>query len=184
MDTMHATAPQRGAYDGLYIGLYLSAFFFVMAQSVYTPQASWLNILSIAIMLGCPVVTYLLLRRSYRLSGGTLGLGSLWGEGVVAYLLGSMITVAAGYLYIRFFNPSFITDLYERAISQWELMLSIASGAEADSYRELIGELKRQLAAGETPTPLSMLASLAVSSTVIGAVMSLLMGLLARARRV
>lgn len=162
---------RRGAENGLVMGVFLSVLFLAMANSL---EVAWLGLVSMVMVLSVPFLTYGLLRRSYRTDLGLSKFSELWMEGIVIFAGGSVIMAVVALAYMRWIEPSFI-------------MTQVT--AVADVYREAgetgIADMFDNAVAGHAlPTPAEVAVELVWLGIFSGSMLSMLMTLLVKARRV
>lgn len=108
------TSPlQRGARYGLFMGLYLSAIFALQVLMQTYPQLSLFATIAI---FAFPLVLYRQLRVSQVRSGYRLRYGDLFAQGVLTTLGGAVISCVVALVYIRFFQPTYVDDMFEQMI--------------------------------------------------------------------
>lgn len=104
------------------MGAYMAAAFLLQAIG----GGSVLPALLSELMVICvPVVAYTLMKRGYRQHPAERPFSTLWMHGITIFLCGSLILGIVQYVYTRFVNPMFITQIAQSA---------------ADAYMSLPGE--------------------------------------------
>lgn len=154
----------RGAQYGLFVGIYLTLFSWVVILSL---DNSLMNLLSLIMMALIPVGCFLMLRRTYLQEEGRSLLSGLWLEGIVAFICGSLIYVLIAYSYLRWINPGFVAQQVSEAISVYEKI-------DDDQAREVVNVLKQVEKTGAYPTAQQIVVQLGLLTTFIGSLLSLL----------
>lgn len=165
---------RRGADDGFFFGIYLSAMFFA---SVYSLDAPLLGVISFLMVLAVPFIIYRFLRRTYVEEYGTTLLSALWMQGIMIFLCGALICGAVSLIYLKWINPSFIVD-------QMRTVIDIYSGSGWESGEEMADMMQRIIDNNLVPTSISIVMEMIWLSVFSGSLLSLLMSLLVRARAV
>ena len=165
---------RRGDDDGFLFGILLSAMFFAGVFSFTIPL---LGLISTLLALSVPFVIYFFLRRAYVADYGTTLLSSLWMQGIMIFACGSLIAGLLAMVYLKWINPDFFSARIAEAIefyrsSGWE------SGERMADTRSAMVEARVR------PSAVQMVLETIWLSIVSGSLLSLLMGLLARARAV
>lgn len=174
---------RRGANNGLIVGVILALLFVVTAFQVYNPGNGALALGFNVLLIGLVVVVYILLHRSYVMDLFTTSIPNLWREGIVMFICGALVSTLVEYIYMEFVNPTFIYDIYELSISQWNELIASAPADAAAGYNEMVDELKKQLASGDIPGPMSTCFSISILEVIGGTILSLVVALLVKARR-
>lgn len=163
---------RRGADDGLWFGIYLSVV--LLSSFCSLTVASALGWLSMIMAVSVPLVVYFCLKRSYRQDNYRSQFSMLWLHGICIFFFGGLIMALTAYVYMRFVNPSFYSDVFDMLLKVYE-----QSGVSADdpNYMMLakINEAKMFPTAGESAMELLM------SSVFTGSILSMLIALIVRA---
>lgn len=162
---------RRGAENGMVMGAFLSVLFLAMANSL---EVAWLGLLSMLMMLGVPFLTYGLLRRSYCSDMGLSKFSELWMEGIIIFAGGSVIMAVVALAYMRWVDPSFIT-------TQVTTVASFYRDAGETAIADMVDNAVAQHA---LPTPAEVAVEFVWLGIFSGSMLSMLMTLLVRARRV
>lgn len=107
------TIYRRGADDGLWFGIYLSLLFLASVNSIYSGFAC---LAALAMMIAVPFIIFYFLRRSYRADNCMSPFSGLWLHGICIFFFGSLLAALTAYIYLRFFNPAYITNVVDLAI--------------------------------------------------------------------
>ncbi len=100
----------RGAMDGLAMGAYLTLIFFVQVLGLHS---GIMLLASEVLILGVPVLAYILLRRAYLQEGPTYQYSAIWMQGITMFICGCLILGLIAYIFFRFIRPTFIAELVE-----------------------------------------------------------------------
>ena len=126
------TSPlQRGARYGLYMGLYLSAIF---ALQVLMQTYSQLSLMATIAIFAFPLVLYRQVRVSQVRSGFKLSYGDLFAQGVLTTLGGAVVSCLVALVYIRFFQPTYVDDIFNQMIVAYQ---EAGIPAEDPTFRQL-----------------------------------------------
>lgn len=104
---------RRGADDGFWFGIYLSLLFLAMVSSIYSALA---GVATLAMVIAVPFIIFFFLRRSYRADNCTSPFSALWLHGICIFFFGSLLMALTAYVYLRFINPAYITNIVDMAI--------------------------------------------------------------------
>ncbi len=187
---MLASPYRRGADNGLVMGVYLSIMFGCISQSIYnvapdaTSTGSTASLWGILLLLLLPVVLYVMLRRGYVKDGGMSTFSKLWLEGIMTFLFGGLIAIAVGYAYVRFVNPSFMTDMYDTALRMIKLASTEANDVTAAEYKQVSDIFERMRENGELPSAPTFLFNLLWYITFMGSLLSMAVAAFARLGKV
>lgn len=97
---------RRGADDGYVMGAYFTAMFLAFFYQLRFPELAMLVLLMGA---GVPAVVYMRLRRSFRCDGLSTPLSSLWMEGIVMFLCGSLLSGCVALVMMKFVEPGWLS---------------------------------------------------------------------------
>lgn len=126
---------RRGADQGFYFGLYLTALFFAMIGAEHFAA---LSLATIVLALGVPFIIYRMLRKTYREEHGRSQFSALWMQGIMIFLCGSMISGVAAFLYMRYIDPGFILRNAEKAIEVYRALNDAKASDVADMLQMII----------------------------------------------
>jgi len=163
---------KRGADDGAWFGLYLTALFY---SSVYSGQIAILGLVSLALVAGVPVLIYFALRRTYLEESLTSRLSALWMQGIMTFLCGAMIAGALSIIYLKWINPTYLVDMVTQSIDIYRQTGDPSLAKMADGLQMMVD-------AGAVPSPIAMVFTVIWSSVLSGSVLSLILSLIIRAR--
>lgn len=163
---------RRGADDGLWFGLCLSLIFIgsVLSQSydIFGP-------ITLGLMISVPVLVYMALRRTFVAENGATGLSALWMQGIMMFLCGALLAGAVSVVYLKWINPHYISDLVTAAIEAYR---SVGD----ESMDKLADGLQMMVDAGAVPSAPSLVFATIWSTVLSGSILSLIIGLIVRAR--
>lgn len=163
---------QRGAEDGTLLGVYLSV---MMACSIAAPSVPLLGLLSTLMMVAVPAVDYVMLRRYYVQERAMVPVSSLWMQGIIAFSCAALITFALTFIYMRWINPSYLTDTIESAIA----VLTASGDAE---MKAMASQITTSIEQGGNPiTPITYCFTMIWATVFSGSILSLVMALIVRA---
>ncbi len=159
-----------GASDGLIVGLYMAVMYMLQVTGL---DNSMLMLLSQAMLLGLPVVAFVLLRRAYVASRCSSRLSAIWMHGIVIFLCGSLLMGLVSYFYMRVMNPDFIVDLFDR-VAQFYISLG------TPETKHIGTTLERLITEKMLPTPISFAFTLIWLGSFFGAMISLIIACILR----
>lgn len=114
---------KRGADDGFIMGVVLIAMFLALTCAARSPLAAWVGLLIMVV--GVPLTTFSLLRRSFLRDNGLTLFSSLWMQGIVMFFCATLLLALFEYVYLRILNPGFTLTLFNQAADYYS-----ASGTE------------------------------------------------------
>lgn len=165
---------KRGADDGFIVGAYLTAMFALTVAGMTWPVAV---VPALVLMLGVPVLTYRLLRRTYVASGGIVTFSAVWMQGIVMFLCGALIFGGVSYVFLRWVHPSFVREVLQQGIEFY--------GAINDpSATEIADQLRLIIESKAVPSPVTMSVGWMWLVMFGGSLLSLFVAALVRAIRV
>ncbi len=177
MNEINAHSPYRyGADQGLYFGLYLICLYGCGVMNITSPNL-FTSLAAMVLFFGVPFIIYYWLRRTYVESKGALQLSALWMQGIVIFICGTLISAVALVIYLKFINPTFIVDQMRILIDMYSTM-DWERGQEAAEMLQNIIDMKM------VPTAMSVVMETVWLGVFSGSLLSLLMGLLVKARKV
>lgn len=154
----------RGAEHGLIVGLYLILLSWMMLMGI---DYGFMNLLSLAMLAGLPVMLFIMLRRTFVREQGRSLLSGLWLEGIASFICGSLIFALAAYAYLRWINPGFIVEQVSEAIRLYDSI-------DDEQAKEVVTVLKQIEKARAYPTPQQIVLQLGLFITFAGSILSLL----------
>ena len=176
-DSIKSKSPfRRGADDGLFMGLLLVAVFFTGSLSFRYPLAA--NIAPILMLAGVPLLTYMLLRRSFVRDNGLTLFSSLWMQGIVTFFCGTLILAIFMYAYMRWGDPSFMHDMVCRMADFYDSM------PQTPQTQEVSKILHTMIDENIYPSEIDVAIESIWLSVFSGSILSMLAALIVRARRV
>lgn len=149
---------RRGANYGLLMGVWLSVCCGLLSQTIHgTRLSAMLTLTGVSMALLVPVLLMLILRGSFRADNFRSSFMSLWTEGIMTFVFGSVVTVVAGYVYMRLIDPRYLHALYSWMLDSMKLASREATGEQAEQYRVLLHNFTAAMDRGELPGELSLL---------------------------
>lgn len=168
MNSMQHTRPPRAiitvaAENGAILGLYL------ILLAIFTGLGSSFGLATLLVWAGSiylPFFLYRLMHAHYREAGYTLSLAELWAQGLMSFLLGSLLQAAAVYVLLRFVAPDFMASQMQIAVDTFRALGSPqgeALATQIETVRSTLG----------VPTAADIAANLIVFNILCGAVIGL-----------
>lgn len=168
MNSMQHTRPPKAiitvaAENGAILGLYL------ILLAIFTGLGSSFGLATLLVWAGSiylPFFLYRLMHAHYREGGYTLSLAELWAQGLMSFLLGSLLQAAAVYVLLRFVAPDFMASQMQLAIDTFRTLGSPqgeALATQIETVRSTLG----------VPTAADIAANLIVFNILCGAVIGL-----------
>ena len=154
----------QGAENGVMVGVYLTV---VSMLSFYGTASGVLSLLVLAMLLGFPVLLYVIERRYQRACGGCADVPALWLLGLVSTLCGSLICGLVDYAWLQWVSPGFILDQANAAIEAYEQLPEMRD-------TELLSSLQRAIDMGMLPTPIEFVVNMILFTTFMGSLLSLM----------
>lgn len=171
----HSTSPYgRGADNGFLFGIYLTALFFVM---IGAENHGILGLITMIMALAVPFIIYRFLRRSFVADNGTTLFSSLWLQGIMTFLCGSLISGVAAFVFMRWMDPAFLTRNAERAIEVYRSMDNPSATSIADGLEVLLRN-------GALPTPIQVVFQSIWGAVLSGSVLSMIVTAIVRSQKV
>lgn len=127
-----------------------------------------MGLLGEILMLGVPVVAYLLMRRGVRETVPRPLFSAMWMHGIMMFMCGSIIMALAAYIYMRIVEPGFILHLFQT-------MSQLYAQLDTDAGTQFSHMLDRVIEEHMLPTPISFAFSLMWLGSFTGAILSLLL---------
>lgn len=169
----NASPYRRGADNGFLFGIYLIALFFAMIGAEYH---GILGLLTMTMALAVPFMIYRFLRRSYTADHGTTPFSSLWMQGIMTFLCGSLISGVAAFVFMRWLDPAFMTRNAERAIEIYRTMDNPSATTIADGLEVLLRN-------GALPTPIQIVFQSIWGAVLSGSLLSLIVSAIVRSQK-
>lgn len=158
----------------MYFGIYLSLLFLTSVYSITYPV---LGLATMMLLVSVPFYIYKCLRATYVADGGFTPLSSLWMQGIMVFLCGALIQGVVAVVYLKWIDPSFI-------ITQLRSVIAFYSGIDDANAQEIAKVLQNMIDANLVPTATSMVMEMICFSVFSGSLLSLLMSIIARLRKV
>lgn len=163
---------QRGAEDGIYLGLTMSlAVLFTAASSYY----AWCFLPSIVMLVAVPVVALRRLRASHIAQDCRATFSMLWMQGIAGFFFGGLLMGVVSYAAMKWIHPGYIVE-------QARIVVEVFSQSESDAYRAFARGVSQAIERGELPTAMDLVAELIYVAVLTGSLLSILLSLLIRAR--
>ena len=153
------------------MGLYMSVAFVLQAVALGRP--SMLSLLSSAMVLGTPVLAYVLMRRGYREHPAQRQFSTVWMHGITIFLCGSLILGLVQYAYMRFVQPAFMADMVHMVAETYKSM-------PGDEYRHMGTVMQNIIDKHMLPSPIAFAFSMMWMVSFAGSVLSLLLAAVVR----
>lgn len=177
MNEIKTHSPFRyGADQGLYFGLYLICFYGCGLLNMTSPNLLF-SLAAMVLFAGVPFLIYYWLRRTYVAFRGAIQLSALWMQGIVIFICGTLISAVALVVYLKFVNPTFIVD-------QMKMLIEMYSSMDWERGQEAAEMLQRLIDMKLVPSAMSVVMETVWLGVFSGSMLSLLMGLLVRARKI
>lgn len=154
---------KEGAYKGLYMGLYLSLLSLFSMMSDKMPM---LGLLGLLLMVGFPVMHYVLLCKAYSAHGCTASFSALWVMGITEFVGASLICALLTYGYLTVFDP----DFFYRTLETMAEMLKSQPGSQ-DTYKML----RVAMDGGLVPSNIEYCVQMMMLTIFVGSIMTLIM---------
>lgn len=163
---------RRGADDGLWFGIYLSAMFGVSVCAITVSDSlSWLTMAMAATV---PAIIYFFLKRSYREDYCTSTFSALWLHGICIFFFGCLIMALTAYVYLRVINPAF----YHNTIGMVLEMYDEAGISAENPNVKLLSTMQKN---NMYPTAGQSAMELIMSGVLTGSILSMIISLIVRA---
>ena len=156
---------REGAEKGAWLGLIFIALFAATIGNLYVPILSFVIL---AIVVAVPIVAYRMLRRTYIKSGCALSMPSVWLQGIVMFLCGSLMLAVAVYLYTQIIAPHFISNMID-------YLREMSAVTDNQQLAEQAVTLNSLIAETGIPRPIDMALGMAWTGTFSGTILSLLL---------
>lgn len=164
----------RGADDGLWMGLYITAAMASICASISLPM---LQIPAFALALGVPFLTYFFLRRTHVAAHGMTVFSALWMQGIVMFGCASLIFGAVAFVYLRYVNPGFIESVFG-------YLIEFYGQTDGEQAQALADELRAVADSNAYPRPAVLVLGEMWSIMFSGSLLSMVVGAVARLKRV
>ena len=161
----------QGAVAGVPIGLYFVAMFLLFVLMTKLAFASAVLMLMIVCL---PVAVYATMRTTVGRTRGKVAWSSLWMQGIMSFLFGSVICGLVTMIYLKFIEPNFLVDLFQMCIDTYASI----PGNEAAQVTEMLQNMVKH---GAVPTATSFTMSMFWLTAFSGSMLSLFLALIASA---
>lgn len=165
---------RRGATQGMLFGIYLSILFLA---SVYSVSYPLMGLIGMLLIVGVPFYIFRCLRATFVADGGLTPFSSLWMQGIMVFMCGSLIQGAVAVVYLKWIDPAFI-------ITQLRSVISFYEGLPSPEAKEMAKVLSNMIETNLVPSAASMVMEIIFLSVFSGSLLSLVMSALARIGRV
>lgn len=159
----------QGAKAGIPIGIYLVAMFLLFVLMTKVALASVVLMLMILCL---PIAVYSTMRMTITRTRGQVTWSSLWMQGIMSFLFGSVICGLVTMVYLKFVEPTFLSDIVQRCIDTYASI----PGKEAAEVTEM---LRNVVEMGMVPTASSFTTSMFWLTAFSGSVLSLFLAIIA-----
>lgn len=163
----------RGAEDGLRFGLYLGVMFFA---SIFATALPMLSMLSLAMIVAVPVVTWVLMRRYQRSLGAASSFAMLWMYGVVLFFCGMLIAGTALTVYMRWIEPDYLS-------SQLAALAALEGSMPGTFVDQAASVASDMIDARFIPSPIAVVTELIMLAIVTGSGLTVCLSALLSMRR-
>lgn len=144
------SALKRGANDGLFFGVYLSAMFLA---AVYADVIPILSIVAILLFFCAPIFLFVRMWRDARRYPEQSFFSAVCLHGLVTSICGSLIMCVIAYITLRLARPDYILD----NIASTQQLLDTYDAETASQFRKLVKEATSQGALSAISMALGML---------------------------
>lgn len=161
---------RRAADNGLIFGVYLSVLFVMF---VLSGKSFLTSLAGLVLLLGIPGVIFVFLRRCFIAEFGKTTISGLWMLGILIFIYASLICGVVTYVYLQYFDPSFIYN-------QAQAALDIYRSVEEIKGTDLVIGMQRAIEEKLLPTPIQFVFQMIWVTTFFGSLLSLLTALIVR----
>lgn len=154
---------QRAATGGLRMGLYLIGLALATAMSLHS------SICAIIVWVGTiyfPIYLYKQLVAGYAETGFSIHLSEIWSEGIATIFLGSAIQAVFIYVGLRYFDPTYISTV-------WQTTADALGAMPGDDYKAMADTFNQMQEAHALPTAVDVMSQIILMNLIGGAVLSL-----------
>lgn len=159
--------------NGPIMGACFIGFFVCSAMSA---SSAILSLLGFVLMCMPPFLLFFLLKRSQKRAGGQLTFSLLWLEGVLTMVFGSIFLAIITFIYLRWVNPSFISDQLTSSLAVLEQL--------GQGYESLAESMRQIIKSGDIPSPLSVAGGLIQSAFLTGTILAAIIAAIVRAIKI
>lgn len=161
---------RRAADNGLIFGVYLSLLFIMF---VFSSESFLMSLVGLVLLLGIPGIIFVFLRRCFVAEFGKTTISGLWMLGILIFIYASLICGVVTYVYLQYFDPSFI---YEQA----QAALNVYQSVEEIKGSDIVVGMQRAIEEKLLPTPIEFVFQMIWITTFFGSLLSLLTALIVR----
>ena len=156
---------RRGANDGMFLGLWMSAIFICGAYSQNISLLAWLTLLMMAAV---PAIVYRWLKRDWQRWPRMRFFSAAWMQGICMFFFGSLILAAVMVVLLKFIRPDFILESVRGAI---EIYRSYGDPQSAEMANTLQQMIDRHI----LPTPVRFGITMIWTVTFTGSILSMIL---------
>ena len=161
------------ADHGTVMGLIFCAVFFAAIYSLRYPAMS---LVTLAGLIAVPVAVWMMMRKTWRKSLGTMTFSTLWTQGIVAFGCGAMILAVAIYIYFKWIEPDLLINALQSQADRWDAAGTDQSVANARALRVMIDS-------GAVPHPSEIAFQMLCLTVFTGSMLSMLSAFINRLRK-
>lgn len=140
------SAYRRGADDGVYLGVVLTALYF---STAYSFMISALGLLSLLLLVAVPALIFVLLRRAYISESGATAFSALWMHGIMAFLCGAAISSTIAVVHMQWLEPDLL-------LKQMQTLIDTYNSTDWPQAKEIAHTLQLAIDNHMLPTPINM----------------------------
>lgn len=167
-----ATMLRRGCRDGITMGFVFGSVFVLAACGTDSSLAS---LVALALAVSVPFMVYRRLAASYRADGCRATFAAVWLEGILTFGGGAIILALVTYLYLHYFDPTFVT----RQVTAVSMFYARSDSA---SLRQLGQTFDNMVQSHMLPRPIDLAVTMAWAAAFTGAVTSLILSAIVKAK--
>ena len=154
---------------GVPAGLYLTLMSMCVLLSVKIPA---LPLLLLPLILGFPLILWMLVRKISREEPSYNKFSSLWLGGIYTVIFGSLICMFVSAFYLVMFEPNFVNLYISNALD------AVENSSMAGEYASSIELMHEAVEAHILPSGLEFLTSMAWFTCFVGSILSLIIALI------
>lgn len=144
----------------------------ISLSTLFSDLVPPLSVLSMLMLLGGPVLLYLMQRKFYVEHSGEYGTGALWRLGVIIIFFGTVFTLLVTYAVLEYVRPSFIYEQIQLLIDTYKQIPELKGG-------EIVKTLEYMLDNDLQPSAFSYALNMFLATNISGMVMGLITAALA-----
>ena len=165
---------RRGAEFGFIFG---AVFTLMLFSSIYLLTHPIFGFLPTLLTIGCPIILYILLRKSYVADNGETTYFSLVVTGLSSFFCGGFICGLIAMFHIRFFDPSVISKWITEMVQMYRAIKEPAAQEMADKLQNIID-------LGMLPSPAEMGINIIWTAITVGIILSAILAFAATIKKV